>query len=84
MLMEQSECHKQVREAICGLPYPLREVVVMHYFEDHPVKVLSEILDVPVGTVKYRLFEARKILSQILGQTFSEDSPLNGNGEFET
>ena len=84
MLLEQSECQKILKEAIRGLPLPLREVVVMYYFEDYSVKVLSEILDVPEGTVKYRLFEARKILSRTLGQTFSEDSPLNKKGESET
>ena len=84
MLLEQSECQKILKEAIRGLPLPLREVVVMHYFEDYSVKVLSEILDIPEGTVKYRLFEARKILSRTLGQTFSEDSPLNKKGESET
>jgi len=83
MLLELSERRDFLRKAIGDLPLALREVVVMHYFEDYPVAALSEMLDIPQGTVKYRLFEARKILLWTLEQTFLEDSPLKSDGEPE-
>jgi len=79
--LETAERHAMMRKAVAALPLPLREVVVMHYFEDYPLNALSGILGIPVGTVKYRLYEARRALSRTIGQTFSEDYPLRQNGE---
>lgn len=81
--MEMSERYDILKKAIRDLPLPLREAVVMHYFEDYPIKALSEILGIPEGTVKYRLFEARKILSQTLGQTFFDDYSLKESGVYQ-
>lgn len=43
-----------------------RAVIVLHDLEDVPQKEIAEILSIPVGTVKSRLFRARQILRQFL------------------
>ncbi|MBL1209389.1 sigma-70 family RNA polymerase sigma factor [Geminocystis sp. GBBB08] len=45
-----------------------RAVIVLHDLEDLPQKDIAEILSIPVGTVKSRLFRARQILRQFLEQ----------------
>ena len=65
---------ESVRAAISQLAEPLRTVVVLHYFEDFDLKAIASLLDLPLGTVKFRLHCARKELAQRLSQTFSGKS----------
>jgi RNA polymerase sigma-70 factor (ECF subfamily) len=39
-----------------------RTLVVLHHLEDRPLDEIAAIVDMPVGTVKWRLHEARKVL----------------------
>ena len=55
-----------LRAAVKKLKPPLREAVVLYYFRDYSVAQLSEILGIPVGTVKSRLSAARKELRKEL------------------
>ncbi len=43
-----------------------RAVLVLHDLEDIPQKEIAEILSIPVGTVKSRLFNARKTMRKFL------------------
>jgi RNA polymerase sigma-70 factor (ECF subfamily) len=52
--------------AIDTLPEKLRLVVVLAGIEGHDVKEVAALLDVPEGTVKSRLFVARKHLREQL------------------
>jgi RNA polymerase sigma-70 factor (ECF subfamily) len=52
----------EVVRAIGELPTELREVVVLHDAEDLRYEDIARILDVPMGTVKSRLFRARRRL----------------------
>lgn len=54
--------------ALAGLPVREREVLILHYLEDLPVETCAEICAVPVGTVKSRLFRARRLLRDELLQ----------------
>lgn len=45
-----------------------RVVIVLHYFEDLSLNEISESLDLPIGTVKSRLFHAKKVLRDCLRQ----------------
>jgi RNA polymerase sigma-70 factor (ECF subfamily) len=51
-----------VRRAINSLPIELRQVVVMKEFEELTFREISEALDLPLSTVKSRLYTALKQL----------------------
>ena len=51
-----------VRASLDSLPPALREVVVFRYWEDLTVPEIAQILVIPEGTVKSRLFQAKKII----------------------
>lgn len=51
-----------VREALEKLPEKLRLPLVLHYVEGFPLSDISAMLGVPVGTLKWRLSQARGIL----------------------
>lgn len=58
---------QQVQQAVSALPLPQRIVVVLYYVDDLSLQEISEILDVPVGTVKSRLHYGREVLKRHLG-----------------
>lgn len=52
--------------AIDALPEKLRVVTVLAAIEEHDVAEVGRLLEIPAGTVKSRLFEARKLLREAL------------------
>jgi RNA polymerase sigma-70 factor (ECF subfamily) len=52
--------------AIDRLPEKLRVVIVLAAIEEHGIKNVARLLDLPEGTVKSRLFDARKKLQEWL------------------
>lgn len=69
--MEQMDSDKEevmlkLREAILGLPEQQRLTVQMFYHEGLDILNISRILNLPTGTVKSRLFQARERLKNIL------------------
>jgi RNA polymerase sigma-70 factor (ECF subfamily) len=56
----------EVANAIRTLSQPLREVVVLRYFVDKSVEEIAAALDIPLGTVKSRLHNAREMLVGLL------------------
>ena len=48
------------------LPPPQRSVLVLHLLEDFPLEAIAEITGAPLGTVKSRLFHARRALRERL------------------
>jgi RNA polymerase sigma-70 factor, ECF subfamily len=55
-----------IRRAVAALPEPQKLVFVMSHFEDMKYTEISEILGVPVGTVKSRMFAAVNTLRTLL------------------
>ena len=68
-VLEADETARQLEEAIQELPIPQRTVVVMHYINDASLDEIAEILEVPKGTVKSRVYYARKSLERRLDKT---------------
>ena len=62
----------KVREAVDRLPDKLRLVTVLFYMEDRDIDFISEALAISKGTVKSRLFHARKKLEQELEELLYE------------
>lgn len=57
------ETQRLVREEIDDLPPALREVLVLHGFEQLGYEEIARVLDIPVGTVSSRIHTARRHLA---------------------
>lgn len=55
-----------IHEAIRRLPQHLQEITILHYFHGRKLKEISEVAGEPLGTVKYKLHEARRLLKDYL------------------
>jgi RNA polymerase sigma-70 factor (ECF subfamily) len=58
-----------VRQAVGALPTDLRQVIVMKEFEEMTFQEISETLELPLSTVKSRLYTALKQLKMKLERT---------------
>jgi len=58
-----------IDEAIDSLPDKYRQVIVFRHTDDKTYEEIAKILDVPVGTVKARIFRARELLKKKLKNT---------------
>jgi RNA polymerase sigma-70 factor (ECF subfamily) len=65
-MMEQEEQLEAVRRAVVALPEDLREVFILSQERRLPYKEISGILNIPVGTVKSRVYKAFQKLKEIL------------------
>ena len=59
---EQSERLTIVRQAVSSLPVDLRQVIVMKEFEDMTFQEISDTLELPLSTVKSRVYTALRQL----------------------
>lgn len=59
---------ERVRLAVASLPPMMRDVVELGVFQDLPYADVAEILGIPVGTVKSRMFNALRKLKEILNE----------------
>lgn len=66
---EQRERLKLVRVAVGSLPGELRQVIVMKEFEEMTFQEISDTLEIPLSTVKSRLYTALKQLRMKLERT---------------
>jgi RNA polymerase sigma-70 factor (ECF subfamily) len=57
---------EEVVRAVDELPQEFREVVILSDIEDLSYAEIAELLGVPIGTVKSRLFRARQLLQRKL------------------
>jgi RNA polymerase sigma-70 factor (ECF subfamily) len=56
--MERRELQTSVQKTVMAMPEHLREILLLSYFHQFPYKQISEILEIPLGTVKSRLHAA--------------------------
>ncbi len=61
------EVRSEIEKALQALPNEFRAAVVLSDAHGLPLAEISEILGVPVGTVKSRVFRGRRILAEQLG-----------------
>lgn len=60
-----TQTREDVRWAVSQLSEPLRDVIELGVFQELPYAEVSEILGIPVGTVKSRMSNALKKLKEI-------------------
>lgn len=58
---------REVVEAIAGLPYVYREMLVLRFYQGLTIREISQALGAPEGTVKSRLFTAVQRLKEVIG-----------------
>lgn len=61
---KRCDAREDVRWALARLPEDYREVVELGVFQDLPYAEIAEILEIPLGTVKSRMFHAIRKLKE--------------------
>lgn len=64
--LESLELQDTVQKEILKLPEKYRTVIVLKYIEELSLKEISEILDLPIGTIKTRIHRGREALRKQL------------------
>ena len=59
VVCERTELQAQVQRALSRLPDKLRTTILLYDMEGLSYEEIAEVLEIPVGTVKSRLFNAR-------------------------
>ncbi|WP_368667565.1 sigma-70 family RNA polymerase sigma factor [Synechocystis sp. LEGE 06083] len=62
-----------VQQGLATLSFEHRTVLVLHDLEDLPQKTIAEVLNLPGGTIKSRLFYARRAMREFLQQQGVQD-----------
>ena len=69
------ELRPDIEAALERLPEEFRSAVVLSDLEGLALQTVADILEVPVGTVKSRVFRGRKLLAEILGNLGTLSDP---------
>ena len=72
--LEAADRDNAVRRAVATLPPKYREALILFYFRDMDLESAAGSLDLPVGTVKARLFRGRELLRDKLSYMRGEPS----------
>ncbi|MGC8768349.1 RNA polymerase sigma factor [Calditerrivibrio sp.] len=62
----EEEIRRYVRKYVDSLPSKLRTVIILREVEDMSYEEIADILQIPIGTVRSRLFNARQIIKERL------------------
>lgn len=64
--LESSELQTQIKKLIGTLPRKLRDALLLAGTGEHTYEEIGRMLEAPVGTVKWRVAEARRVLKRKL------------------
>jgi RNA polymerase sigma-70 factor (ECF subfamily) len=70
--LRNRERGEAIQEAIDGLPWEYRELIVLRHFGELPYDEIARLKQMPLGTVKNKLFRGRQMLKEKL-QAFLSD-----------
>jgi RNA polymerase sigma-70 factor (ECF subfamily) len=76
--LESVELRPELEAALAALPAEFRSAVVLCDAQGLALQTAAEILGIPVGTVKSRVFRGRRLLAEALGNLRSVSDPLSG------
>ncbi|MDZ7316418.1 MAG: sigma-70 family RNA polymerase sigma factor [candidate division KSB1 bacterium] len=68
--VEQTELREKVWTALHQLKPADREIILLKDFQDYSYKEIADLLDIPIGTVMSRLFNARRNLKSKLERIY--------------
>lgn len=63
---ERSEWRTEIEAVVKCLPAPYRELILLRHSKDLSYLEIAEITELPLGTVKNRLFRAREMMREML------------------
>ena len=63
---ERAENWQEMEQALASLPLSQRTVIVMYYINELSLQEISDVLGVPVGTIKSRLHYGRRSLKKLM------------------
>ena len=72
---ESAELRPSIEDALAELPPEFRSAVVLSDLEGLSLQTVAELLSVPVGTVKSRVFRGRRLLADALGNLSGSSDP---------
>ncbi|MDY0410247.1 RNA polymerase sigma factor SigW [Virgibacillus soli] len=64
--VQDMELQEYILQQISSLPPKYRSVIMLRYLEEFSLKEISDIMDIPLGTVKTRLHRGREALRKKL------------------
>jgi RNA polymerase sigma-70 factor (ECF subfamily) len=64
---------EQIHHGLLQLAVPHREVLTLHFLENMTVEQIAHVLEIPAGTVKSRLYHARRALRDVLTKEDKND-----------
>lgn len=67
-LLRNTELDRAIQTALMSMTFEYRVVIVLRHFNDFNYREIGEILEIPVKTVKSRLFTARALLRESLSK----------------
>ncbi len=79
--LEREELAGLIHQAVGTLPATLREALSLFYFEGYSTDEAARFLDVPVGTLKRRLHDARRRLHDVAEQILKGKKPMDPKRE---
>lgn len=74
-ILDRTDLGPAITAALAELPETFRAVVVLVDLEDQPYEATAEVLGIPIGTVRSRLFRGRKLLQHSLAE-YARDAGL--------
>lgn len=64
--IEQKENQDEMQQFLLQLPSKYRVVLVLRYMDELSIKEMSEVLDLPIGTIKTQLHRGREALRELM------------------
>lgn len=71
--INNNETSMDIKQAMKNIDKDLKEIVILYYFDDLSIEEISNIIQIPKGTVKSRLSRARQALTKQLIDGYNED-----------
>ena len=71
--LEQEEIARILAQALAKLPEEMQQVYILAAVEERPYSEVADLLEIPVGTVKSRMFNAVRRLQDILRPILGEE-----------